>query len=103
MKAIIIDDEQDGIRTLQKLLELNCPDVEIAGCFSNALSAEEQIEEINPDLVFLDIRMPGKSGLDMLADLPDKNFEVIFVTAHNPIFITGTAIQRSGLFDETCG
>lgn len=95
MKAIIIDDEQEGIRTLNKLLELNCPDVEIIASFSDATTAEQQIADINPDLVFLDIRMPGKSGLDMLADLAEKDFEVIFVTAHNQYLLQ--ALQFSAV------
>jgi two-component system LytT family response regulator len=83
MQAIIVDDEPHGIGTLQKMLELNCPQVTIAATCSNAVTARQKLEELSPDLVFLDIRMPGKSGLEMLAEMPDKNFEVIFVTAHN--------------------
>lgn len=83
MKALLVDDEPDGIRTLTKMLELNCPEVEIAAACSNALAAKEKLEEIHPDVLFLDIRMPGKTGLEMLAELPVKDFEVIFVTAHN--------------------
>ena len=95
MKAIIVDDEPDGIRTLKKMMELNCPDVEIAATCTNAVTARQQLEEIKPDLVFLDIRMPGKSGLDLLAELPDKDFEVIFVTAHNEYLLQ--ALQFSAV------
>jgi two-component system, LytTR family, response regulator len=95
MKAIIVDDEPDGVRTLKKMMELNCPDVEIAGTCGNAITAKQQIEEIRPDLVFLDIRMPGKSGLDLLTELPEKNFEVIFVTAHNEYLLQ--ALQFSAV------
>jgi len=83
MRAILVDDEPDGIRTLKKLLELHCPDVEIVATCSSADMAEQKLEELHPDLVFLDVQMPGKSGLDMLADLSDMSFKVIFVTAHN--------------------
>jgi two-component system, LytTR family, response regulator len=95
MKAIIVDDEPDGIRTLKKLMELNCPEVEIAATCNNADSAKRQLEELSPDLVFLDIRMPGKSGLDLLTELPEKNFEVIFVTAHNEYLLQ--ALQFSAV------
>lgn len=95
MKAILVDDEPDGIRTLKKLLELNCPEVEIAATCSNVISAKLKLEEIHPDLVFLDVRMPGKSGLDMLAEITDKNFEVIFVTAHNEYMLQ--ALQFSAV------
>lgn len=83
MRAILVDDEPDGIRTLKKLLERHCPQVSIESTCANAATARKQIEIIKPDVVFLDIQMPGQSGLDMIADLPVKNFEIIFVTAHN--------------------
>ena len=83
MKAILIDDEPDGIRTLEKMLTRHCPQVEIAGTCSNATTAKQMIEQIKPEVVFLDIQMPGKSGLDLLTELSPKDFEVIFVTAYN--------------------
>ena len=83
MRAILVDDEPDGIRTLKKLLELHCPEVEIVATCSNAVMAEQKLGELKPDLVFLDVQMPGKSGLEMLAGLSEMNFKVIFVTAHN--------------------
>jgi two-component system LytT family response regulator len=95
MRAILVDDEPDGIKTLKKMLELNCPDVEITATCGNAIFAKQKLEEIKPDLLFLDIRMPGKSGLDMLAEIPDKDFEVIFVTAHNEYLLQ--ALQFSAV------
>ena len=95
MKAILVDDEPDGIRTLKKMLELNCPEVEIAATCSNVVSAKQKLEEVKPDVVFLDVRMPGKSGLDMLAEISEKNFEVIFVTAHNEYLLQ--ALQFSAV------
>ncbi len=96
MRAILVDDEPDGIRTLKKLLELHCPEVEIAATCSNAITAEQKLRELRPDLVFLDVQMPGRSGLDMLAGLPpERNFEVIFVTAHNEYILQ--ALQFSAV------
>ena len=83
MNAIIVDDEPDGIRTLQKLVQRHCPRVKIAATCANADAAKEQIELLKPDLLFLDIQMPGKSGLELLTELTRKDFEVIFVTAYN--------------------
>jgi two-component system LytT family response regulator len=83
MRAILVDDEPDGIRTLKKLLELNCPEVEIIATCQSVETARQKLAETPPDVLFLDIRMPGKSGIDMLTELAVKNFEVIFVTAHN--------------------
>ncbi len=83
MKAILVDDEMDGLRTLQRMLEKHCPQVQVAGTATNAAVAKERINGLQPDLVFLDIQMPGKSGLDLLSDLDTSSFEVIFVTAFN--------------------
>lgn len=93
MKAILVDDEPDGIRTLHKMLELHCPDVQVTATCSNATTAKQQILQIEPDVVFLDIQMPGKSGLDLLTEMADKEFEVIFVTAHNEYMLQ--ALQYS--------
>jgi two-component system LytT family response regulator len=93
MKAILVDDEPDGIRTLQKMLERHCPHVQIAATCSGAAAAGAQIETLKPDLVFLDIQMPGKSGMELLAELDVKNFEIIFVTAHNEYLLQ--ALQYS--------
>jgi two-component system LytT family response regulator len=95
MRAILVDDEPDGIRTLKKLLELNCPEVEIIATCSNTFEAVNKIEELKPDLLFLDIRMPNKSGLDMLAEISEIEFEVIFVTAHNEYMLQ--ALQFSAV------
>jgi two-component system LytT family response regulator len=93
MKAILVDDEPDGIRTLKKLLERHCPEVNILATCSNATTAKQQIKELSPDVLFLDIQMPGKSGLDLLTEIYDKDFEVIFVTAHNEYMLQ--ALQYS--------
>lgn len=93
MKAILVDDEPDGIRTLKKMLEMHCPQVEVTATCNNAFTAKQQVAESNPDLVFLDIQMPGKSGLELLTELAEKDFEVIFVTAHNEYMLQ--ALQYS--------
>jgi two-component system LytT family response regulator len=95
MRTILVDDEPDGIRTLKKMLELNCPEVEILATCSSAFDALQKLEEIKPELVFLDVRMPSKSGLDMLAELSEIDFEVIFVTAHNEYMLQ--ALQFSAV------
>ena len=93
MKAILVDDEPDGIRTLKKMLETHCPNVNVLATCSNATSAKHELENVRPDVVFLDIQMPGKSGLDLLTEIPEKDFEVIFVTAHNEYMLQ--ALQYS--------
>lgn len=83
IRSILIDDEPRGLTSLQKLLELNCPEVHVMQCCSNAEEAKRAIEDLHPDLVFLDIAMPGKNGFELLQELPVIDFEIIFVTAHD--------------------
>lgn len=81
IKTLIIDDEFVSRNVLGKLLEMHCPLVEVVKTCTNADEGKAAIQQLQPQLVFLDISMPGKSGLDMLKEIPDVNFEVIFVTA----------------------
>jgi len=83
IKTILIDDEPRAINSLRKLLDFNCPQIDIISCCNDTEEAKEQILLLKPDLIFLDIAMPGKSGLDLLDELPEINFEIIFITAHN--------------------
>lgn len=78
-RAIIIDDERLARNELKKLLAAHTA-IEIVGEASNAEEGIEQIEKLNPDLIFLDIQMPGKTGFEMLAEL-EKTPIVIFTTA----------------------
>lgn len=87
LRSILVDDEPRGITSLQKLLEINCPDVEIISTSSSVDDATGKILNLKPDLVFLDISMPVKNGFDLLKELQVKEFEVIFVTAHNQFMI----------------
>jgi len=87
LRTILVDDEPRGLNSMQKLLELNCPDVMIVATSSSADDAIEKIKELQPDLVFLDIAMPVKNGFDLLRELKGSAFEVIFVTAHNQFMI----------------
>jgi two-component system LytT family response regulator len=81
MKAILIDDERLARAELRKLL-LEYPEIEVIDEASNAEEGIHKIEQLNPDLVFLDIQMPGKTGFDMLSEL-DMAPQVIFTTAYD--------------------
>jgi two-component system, LytTR family, response regulator len=83
VKTILVDDESRGLSSLQKLLELNCNEIEVIATAGSAAEAKEKINQLRPQLVFLDIAMPEKNGFELLKELQDRNFEVIFVTAHN--------------------
>src|ERR1700679_2451551 len=81
IKAIIIDDERLARNELKKLL-LDFPEIEVVAEAANSAEGIEKIDSLNPDLIFLDIQMPGKTGFDMLAEL-DKAPFVIFTTAYD--------------------
>ena len=81
MKAIIIDDERLARAELRKLLQ-DFPEVEVVDEASNAEEGISKIESQNPDLIFLDIQMPGKTGFDMLSTL-ERTPNVIFTTAYD--------------------
>lgn len=85
MKAIIIDDEKRARVTLKLLLEEYCPQIEIVAECENLPEGVKAIRKHNPDLVLLDIEMPGHSGLELLDffDENDVNFSIIFTTAYN--------------------
>lgn len=81
MRAIIIDDERLARTELRKLLQ-EFPEVEVVDEASNAEEGVQKIESHNPDLVFLDIQMPGKTGFEMLQEL-DHAPTVVFTTAYD--------------------
>ncbi|NJN40888.1 MAG: response regulator [Flammeovirgaceae bacterium] len=81
MKALIIDDERLARKELVKLLGEHSS-VEIAGEAANADEAEQMINELNPDLLFLDIQMPGRSGFQLLESLDSVPY-VVFTTAYD--------------------
>jgi two-component system LytT family response regulator len=82
MKALLVDDERLARNELRRLLAA-VPGVTIAGEAANPAEARKQIAALKPDLVFLDIQMPGETGLDLLASLEPPVPHVIFTTAHN--------------------
>lgn len=82
LNAIIIDDEHHARENLQMLLEEFCPEISVVGGADGVISGRKMIEQLQPDVVYLDIRMPsGSEGFDLLNSLPEKNFQVVFVTA----------------------
>ncbi len=82
-RAVIIDDEKHNIENLYSLLALHCSNVEVQAIAMNVDEGLTAIAEVNPDLLFLDIQMPGKNGFDLLRALPNRDVEVVFVTAYD--------------------
>ena len=81
MRAIIIDDERLARTELRKLLQ-DFPEIEVVDEASNAEEGIQKIDSHNPDLIFLDIQMPGKTGFEMLQEL-DHAPSVVFTTAYD--------------------
>ncbi|NQZ75364.1 MAG: response regulator transcription factor [Ekhidna sp.] len=81
MKALIVDDERLARKELTSLLASH-PEIEIVDEAANAEEAVEKIEQHDPDVVFLDIQMPGKTGFEMLEDM-ERVPQVIFTTAYD--------------------
>ena len=80
-KVLIIDDEPLARNRMRSLLEVYPDDVEIIGEASSATQAVEKIKTLHPDLIFLDIQMPDKNAFEMLQDVQDEEFLIVFTTA----------------------
>ncbi len=83
LRVIIIDDEPKGRSILQQLIALHAQQLTVVGMAANADEGLALIDSYKPDVVFLDVEMPGKSGFDLLRELGNINFKVVFVSAHN--------------------
>ncbi len=91
MKAIIIDDERLARQELKNLLSVH-KEIEVVAECANAEEAKEKISVINPDVIFLDIQMPGKTGLELLEEISALP-EVVFVTAYDEYAIRAFEIN----------
>jgi len=83
LKAIIVDDEQHCVDTLAAMLQKKfAENITLLGTYNNADDAKQAIQTLAPDLVFLDVEMPRKTGVDMLFEIKHIDFEIIFTTAY---------------------
>ena len=96
MTAILVDDEEKSLKNLSILLTDHCKEINIISTASNALEAVKLIMSEKPDLVFLDVQMPGYNGFDVLEHIKDTPVTVIFTTAHKDYAINAI---RKGAFD----
>jgi two-component system LytT family response regulator len=85
IKTLLIDDEPLALAELQTMLQKHM-DIEVIATAGNAQDAAEKIANLQPELIFLDINMPGKSGFEMLEELEEAP-QVIFVTAYDQFAI----------------
>ncbi len=83
LKAIIIDDEPDNVKLLALQLKLYCPTVAVVAACTKSREGLVKIRELQPDILFLDIEMPVMNGFELLEEVSDIRFHVIFVTAYD--------------------
>lgn len=94
--CIIIDDEEKNIRLLQNMLEMHCRTIKVTGTSNCSKTGVQMIEELQPQLVFLDVEMPHMNGFDLLQKLEPVSFEVIFVTAFSHYAVEAFEHHASG-------
>ncbi|MDN3582444.1 LytR/AlgR family response regulator transcription factor [Mucilaginibacter flavus] len=83
LKAIVIDDEPRGRNILLQLISQNFEHIKVVATAAGADEGIKRIDMYKPDVVFLDVEMPGKNAFDMLKELGKVDFKIIFVSAHN--------------------
>ena len=81
--TVIIDDEPDAVDFIASIIGEFCPGLEVTGKAYNVKDGVQLIKEIKPELVFLDVEMPNGTGFDLLTHFPEKDFDVVFITAFN--------------------
>jgi two-component system LytT family response regulator len=82
LRAIIIDDEQSSISTLKVLIEKHTPALRIVATTTEPEKGISLVKDYAPNIVFLDVSMPRMNGFDFLTQVEDKNFRLVFTTAH---------------------
>lgn len=97
INSLIIEDEAKGRETLINYLKSECPDIEVIGEAKDINEGINKIQYLQPDLVFLDISLPGGTAFDILANVKHIDFELIFVTAYDDF--TLDAIRNSNCTD----
>ena len=83
MRAIIIDDEQQCIDTLtHQLNHINDNTIELLGAFTTVEDGIKAIQQLHPDIIFLDVEINNKTGFDLLKQIPEINFDIIFTRSN---------------------
>jgi len=82
IKAVLVDDERPALRGLEHLLK-SYPEISISGMYTNPLKAIDEIGQLKPEIVFLDINMPQLKGIDAASRILDSrpDTDIVFVTA----------------------
>ncbi len=83
IQAVLVDDEDNSLEALEILLNKYCPDVQVIGRAQSVEEAVNTIDEVKPELLFLDIALPDGQGFEVLETIEHSDFEVIFTTAYD--------------------
>lgn len=83
LRVLIVDDEADARENLRLMLEEHCPEARIMGQAGSAAEARDKIQALQPNALFLDIKMPGEDGFALLASIAELDLPVVFVTAYD--------------------
>lgn len=83
LRAILVDDEENARDVLESLLNRFCPEVKLLAKCTNVNEPVTEINNLKPDLVFVDIEMPNYSGLELVKFFDKVNFHIVFVTAYD--------------------
>lgn len=83
LRTVIVDDEPDAVNLLRMQLAQHCPQVEVAGSYTDSVKALQGMALHPPDLLFLDVEMPVMNGFELLEKLSPIEFSLVFVTAYN--------------------
>lgn len=93
INSYIVDDEPNNVDSLRYILKKNHPEIFILGSQTDSSKAIAEINQLKPDLLFLDIQMPNRTGFDILNDISNKSVEVIFITAYDQYGIQAVKIS----------
>lgn len=96
ISTLIIDDESANLNVLFAMLKKYCPNLDVKGLANSADEGYELIREQKPELVFLDIKMPGKNGFDLLRMFSSIDFQVIFVSGFDQYAIQAFEFSAIG-------
>jgi two-component system LytT family response regulator len=83
LKTVIVDDEKDAVDFINSIIGEYCPGLKVIGKAYDVKDGVQVIKDLKPDLVFLDVEMPHGTGFDLLTQFPEKEFDVVFITAFN--------------------
>ena len=87
IKCVLVDDETNALEMMEWLLKTYCPQAEIVAMCNTAEKGIEAINSHKPDVVFLDIEMPRMNGFDMLEQVKNLTFDIVFCTAYDQFAI----------------